>query len=127
MQTFGELAAAMQRVKDNISYFDLLLNAHPLQKKALLSSSSDPQLDLLSEVLHNILKTLPLTLDEQRSLNRRRYLQEIAAIRRTHKYRRQRVKKHKLQIIKVLEQYSRELNDLINTDRLRERWHRSST
>lgn len=102
-------------MNDNKAYFKLLLTAHPLQKRALLLSSNNEQLDLISEILHNILNTLPLEAAQKRQLNRRKYLSEIANIKRSHKYRRDRVKKFKCKLLKLLEDHSEQLGELLKT------------
>ena len=103
------------RVKENIHFFKLLLSTHPQQKKALLITADKPQLDFLSELLHNIIFTLP-TSDKQRAkLQRRKYLTDIANIKRSHSFRRQKVKKHATQVIKLVDEFTPQLKKALDS------------
>ena len=100
-------------VKENIHFFQLLLNTHKPQKKALLLTISNPQLDFLSELLHNIVFTLPAGDKQHNKLQKRKYLTDIANIKRSSSFRKQRVKKHAGQVIKLLDDFNPQLKKVI--------------
>ena len=103
------------RVKENIHFFNLLLSTHLPQKRALLVTADKSQLDFLSELLHNIIFTLPTSDKHRAKLQRRKYLTDIANIKRSHAFRRQRVKKHAAQLIKLMDEFAPQLKKVLDS------------
>ncbi len=104
-----------ERVRENQHFFHLLLSTHPHQKKALLQTITNEQIDFLSEVFHNLLYVLPLTEKERKPLSRKKYLAQIGNIKRSYPYRKARIKKHSKQLIQILENYTRQFKALLNS------------
>ena len=100
------------RVKDNIHFFNLLLVAHPAQQKALLTTASNQQLDFLSELMHNIKFTLPLTAEQRKRLQRKTFLTELANIKRSYNFRKQRAKRYAPQLIKLFSEFAAPLRQV---------------
>lgn len=100
------------RLRSNLHYLNLLLDSHKPQQKALLLTASNDQLDFISELIHNILFVVPITDKSRKALHRRKYLLEIANIKRSHNYRRQRVKRKALAILDLINEYQRELRSV---------------
>ena len=101
------------RIRDNTPFLRLLLSTHFSQQKALLDSASDEQLDLLTELLYNILYTVPIPLVTRKKLQRKKYLKDLARIKRSRAFRRKQVRARKRDIIKLLIGYAKELNTLM--------------
>lgn len=103
------MSAVSHRMKENEFFLRLLLNTTSQQQKVLLDTVTDNQLDLLSEVIHNILYVVPIAQQERKSLLRKQVLVELAKIKRSYKYRRTRVKVNKKEVMNILVKYAREL------------------
>ena len=101
------------RIRDNSSFLRLLLTTHSSQQKALLDTLSDEQVDLLSEVIYNILYTVPIPNNTRKKLQRKKYLKDIARIKRSRAFRRRHVRGKKRDIIKLLDTFAKELVTLI--------------
>lgn len=103
----------LSRVNDNRAYFELLLHGRPIQRKALLETASDAQLDFLSELCYNILNTLPVRKGAREAMGRRKYMHEVANIKRSHAYRRQRVRKFKNKLLEAIDKVGKELKQVL--------------
>ena len=103
------------RVRDNIHFFNLLLTSHPAQRRALLTTASNQQLDFLSELFHNILFTLSLTSKQKSSLQRKKFVRELANIKRSYSYRRQRAKRHAARLLKILDDFMPQLRQVLDS------------
>ena len=89
-------------INQHSDFLRLFLNTEPYQQKALLFSITPEQLDVLSEIFHNLL-TLPLTQEESRFVKRREeVISKLANISKSVRSRRQAVNKHTRQILTVL-------------------------
>jgi hypothetical protein len=96
-------------------YLHLMLTANPPQQKALLFTSNEDQLDVLSEIFHNFL-TLPLAKEERQFVKRREeVIAKLADISKSPRSRRQIINKHSRQIIKILEFFKDNLLSIIPT------------
>ena len=100
------------RLQNNGDFFRLLLQTHLPQQKALLSSLSPGQVDLLTEVMHNILYVVPLLEKERKALQRKKILKEISVIKRSQTYRKKRMQTQKVQLLKVLAAYKDKLLEM---------------
>ena len=103
------------RVKDNIHFFHLLLTAHPAQQRALLTTASNDQLDFLSEVIHNIVFTLSDNPKDRKRLQRKTFLTELANIKRSYNFRRQRAKRYTSQLVKLLAEFATPLQQIADS------------
>ena len=97
------------RLRKNGDFFKLLLQTHLPQQKALMNSLSGQQVDLLTEVVHNILYIVPLAEKERKVLLRKKFLKEISVMKRSQKYRKKRMQTQKVQLLKVLLSYKDKL------------------
>lgn len=104
-----------ERVLKNQHFFHLLLTTHLPQKKALLQSLTNDQVDFLSEVFYNLLHVLPLTEKERKPLLRKKYLTQIGNIKRSYPYRKVRIKKYSKQLIQTLENYTRQFKGMLDS------------
>ena len=87
----------------------LLLSTFPAQQKALLDTASHEQVDLISEVVHNIVNVVPLPHGERKSLSRRKYLKDISNIKRSVKHRKSIIRDNKKKLLDLLATYSPQL------------------
>lgn len=101
------------KIKDNLSFFRLLLETSSLQRKALLDTLSESQVNLISELVFNLLYVLPIQVKARKSLQRKTYLKDIAKIKRTYKYRKSKIRRNRAHIIKLLEAYKQDLLGLV--------------
>lgn len=97
------------RIKNNVDFFRLLLQTQLPQQKALLQSLTPEQVDLLTEIVWNLLNSVPLPDKEKKGLQRKKYLKDISLLKRSHKYRKRRLNANKKQIIKILNTYMQPL------------------
>ena len=97
------------RIQNNGDFFRLLLQTHLPQQKALLSSLTSQQVDLLTEVVHNVLYVVPLVEKEKKALHRKKFLKEVSVMKRSQKYRKKRMQTKKVQFIKFLLTYKDKL------------------
>ena len=98
---------------NNRSYFDLILNSSSKQQGALLSTITDPQVDLISEIFHNLL-ILPLESGQKQFIKKRiQFVKKISNNSKSYRYRRRLVIKHKKLVTKFLDFFKDELNSLI--------------
>ena len=100
------------RIRDNSSFFRLMLSTHLAQQKALLDTISEKQTNLISELLFNLLFVLPLKEKEQKALRRKQYLKDLSKIKRSFKYRKSKIKVYKTQLVKLLDTYKTQLMDM---------------
>lgn len=99
-----------KRLRDNLHFFQLLLAAEKPQQRALLHTLSDSQTLLLSEVIYNFLNNFPIEQGVKKRLNRRAFLRDIANAKRSVKFRKAKLKKHKKDILNLLMQYKAPLD-----------------
>lgn len=101
------------RIKNNASFLHLFLTSTLPQQKALLDTITEPQTDLISEIIHNLLYEVPIDAKERKRLLRRSTLKDIAKIKRANKYRRNKIKAYKKQLIKILESYAENILQML--------------
>ena len=110
------LSGAMSdRVGANVQYFWLLLNADKKQRLALLNTADPSQVDFLAELFYNFLNHFPLSHSERKSLKKKRFLSDIANIKRSVKARKIKIVKNKGQIINILTKYHDNLQSVIDS------------
>ena len=102
-----------ERIRNNGAFYQLLLTSTYAQQKALLDTLTPPQLDLISELVYNLLNTVPIADSEKKKLRRKKYFKELSDIKRSFRYRFSRVKKNKKHLLKVLETYADRLLTLL--------------
>ena len=102
-----------QRLHQNQPFLELLLSTHDIQKRALLDTLSPQQVNLISELIYNILYTVPIQNQERKTLQRRKYFKEIAKIKRSIQHRKKLIKKHKKELFKVLARYRANIVSLL--------------
>ena len=101
------------RIRDNAPFLQLLLTSHLPQQKALIESASDEQVDLLTEVIHNLLYVVPIAHSVRRKLQRKVYLKDLANIKRSRKFRKSHMRKRKSDLLKVLMPFASDLLALL--------------
>ena len=101
------------RIRNNSAFYQLLLSSTYSQQKALLDTITPLQLDLISELIYNILYTVPIPDKDRKTLKRKKFLKEISDIKKSIRYRTSRVKKNKRQLLKVLDSYADNLLALL--------------
>lgn len=101
------------KVRENLSFFRLLLDTNQLQRKALLDTLSESQTNLISEIIFNLLYVLPIHAKERKALQRKVFLKDIAKIKRSYKYRKTRIRKNRLQVLKLLDMYKEGLSQMV--------------
>ena len=63
----------VRRMKEHHSFLSLLSNTHPKQRKALLESSTNKQLSVICEIIHNFLQgIIPFDNEEINSITKYR-------------------------------------------------------
>ena len=103
----------LAKIKDNLSFFRLLLETDTAQQKAILDTITERQANLISELVFNLLHVLPIQAKARKSLQRKTFLKDIAKIQRTYKYRKSRIRKNRAQLVRLLETYKQELLQLV--------------
>jgi hypothetical protein len=104
------------RVIDNKPFLYLILNSSSAkQKKALLQTITPEQIDVVSEFVHNLLHTLPLTTEEIKLVKRKKFLKSIDSLKRSQTYRGKKIVKHKLPILKLFESFRDRLLKLLSS------------
>ena len=100
-------------IEDNHSYFDLILNTSSKQQGALLSTITDSQVDLISEVFHNFL-TLPLESGQKQFVkNRIQFIRKLSNNSKSHRYRRGLITKHRKLVTKFIDFFKDDLRTLL--------------
>ena len=98
---------------DHSDFLSLLLKTEKNQRKALLSTLSQPQVDLLSEVFYNLINNFPIPQSDKKSLSKKKFVKVIADLKKSYKLRNSTVKKHKKQVEQILIKYRNNLLTLI--------------
>ncbi len=101
---------SIPRVRENKSYIKLLLSTTRQQQRALLDTATNEQVDALTEILYNLMHTVPISEGERNIIKRKKTFKELAKITRSYKYRQERVRKNKRLLLNTLSKYA---NDLI--------------
>ena len=100
-------------LENNRSYFDLILNTSSKQQGALLSTITDSQVDLISEVFHNFL-VLPLEGAQKQFVKKRiQFARKLSNNSKSHRYRRALILKHKKLVTKFIDYFKDDLRTII--------------
>ena len=100
-------------IDNNRSYFDLLLNTSSKQQTALLSTITDPQIDLISEIFHNF-QIVPLEGQQKQFVKKRiRFVRKVSNNSKSYRYRRSLITKHQKLVTKFIEFFKEDLKGLI--------------
>ena len=100
-------------VLQNSSYLKLLLSTDANQQKSLISSITPEQVDVLSEIFHNLF-TLPLLRSEQKFIKSRGVvLKKLANISKSQRYRKSQLTKHVRQVLNTLNFFKEKLLHVI--------------
>ena len=83
-----------------------------------MSSLSQAQVDLLSEVIFNLLNVVPLSDKARKTLKRKKFLVYISQLKRAVGARRKKLQAKKVQIIKILSEYRHELVKVVNANQV---------
>lgn len=109
-----EVVDMSSRIANNADFFRLFLQTHLPQQKALMSTLSQEQIDLLSEVIFNILNRMPLPDKVQKALKRKKFLVFISLLKHSVSSRRKRLQANQLRFIKVLLEHRDNLLKVVN-------------
>lgn len=90
------------RLAQQIHFLHLLFTANDKQRRALLTTMSDGQVNVISEIIFNLLEKLPLDKNSQKLLKRKPYLKKLATIKTSSTRRRSLLKKYSKQISQIL-------------------------
>ena len=101
------------RLKNNASFFNLLVNSDKSQKRALLDTVSQEQADFVAELLHNFIHSFPIPTAEKKKLARKKIFADVINLKRSYKFRKGKIKKCKKEIILLIEKYNKQLKSLL--------------
>jgi hypothetical protein len=89
-------------IQQNLDYLKLLLSTDTIQQRALISTITPEQVDVLSEIFHNLL-TLPLTPAENKFVKARGLIiKKLGDTSKTQRYHKSQLNKHSRQVVKTL-------------------------
>ena len=94
------------KLAQQIHFLYLLFSADTKQRKALLSTLSDDQVNVISEIVFNLLEKVPLNQSDTKLFKRKPYLQKLATIKTSVNRRRNLLKKYSKQISQILAHFS---------------------
>ena len=98
---------------EHTDLLSVLLKGSLAQKKAILDTLDEGQVDFIRDLIYNFLNNFPISKAEQKKLNKKKELKYIASPRRGNKYRKRLIKQHKKHIISLLDRYRDQLMTLI--------------
>ena len=111
-----KIVVMSSRIANNADFLRLLLQTHLPQQRALMSSLSQDQVDLLSEVIFNLLNVVPLPDKSRKALKRKKFLVFISQLKRAVGGRRKKIQAKQQPIIKILLEYRHKLEQVINAN-----------
>lgn len=101
------------KVRDNADFLRLLLSTHATQQLALLHSITPEQIDMISEVMHNI-QLLPLSSKDSQFVKPRLHLiRKIGDSSKSNRHRKRLVAKHKRQVLKIFNYFQTKLREVV--------------
>ena len=98
---------------EHTDLLSVLLKGSLAQKKAILDTLDERQVDFIRDLIFNFLNNFPISKAEQNKLNKKKGLKNIANSKRSNKYRKRLIKQHKKHIISLLDRYRDQLMTLI--------------
>lgn len=94
-------------------FLSLLLKTGKQQRRAILDTLSDSQLNLLGEIFYNLINTFPISQSEKNSLSKKRFVKVLTDFKKRPKLRHTVAKKNKKQIEDILLKYKDNLLSLV--------------
>lgn len=101
------------QISENRNFLHLLLNTHPDQKKALLLSVTPSQASALREIFFNILNREHSLADQKFVKRKIPLIRKLSKNKKSAKAQQTLVRKERLMIIKTLDHFKQQLEEII--------------
>ena len=102
-----------QLLESQNDFLSLILKTGKQQRKALLDTLTHEQIDLLGEIFFNLINNFPISEQERKTLNRKKFIKILTDFKKKHSSRNSTIKKNKKYIADLLMKYKDNLLTLI--------------
>lgn len=99
----------MSRLRSQVHFLNVLLNASKAQRTGLIRTLDQQQLNFLSELLHNLDSVVPIDKQDEKILHKKPYIAVIGKLQTPAAKRKRLLRKHQLAIFKVLDYFREKL------------------
>ena len=97
------------RLRENEIFARLMLTTSRQQQKAILDTLTDEQVGVITEILYNLLYVVPMNDRERKSLLRKKIYKDIANVKRSHRFRRSKIRASIQQLLNLINNYSTQI------------------